>query len=339
MYDRIAVFIVVVVMVVVVLCLAKRTRRSLRRKIKRLLGIPFVSTLLVPLIAAAPPVILAATGEKKNFWPDWFWNPIRDFLVRHPAVATGMLLWPGGVIVLAYGGGWIRKRFIDLDELTTKEYALILRSLDEIDGSKMARFGKLAGDAQSPTIALNPDSIFQTITQPATQISAIINAIYLVFRLDAEAADPQNTGAICVTLARLKKNQFEMFEAWVPQTQAPSSSKPHLRRRDSAIERAAATRKPVIISNIARELKKHGEKRFCRGAAGSSDEGSIIAFPVFHQPTNDVPYVITIRSQHPGQYVPRLRDRYGILLQPFVIRISIEHSLALLKEYHGRRHK
>jgi hypothetical protein len=319
---------------------AKRARQSLRRKIKRLLGRRFVATLLVPLIAAIPPVILAATDEKKNFWPAWLWKLIRDFLTQYPALATAALVWPGVVIVLAYAGGWIRKRFIDLDELTATEYGLILRALDEIDGNKMARFGNLAADTQSATIAVNPDAIFQTITQPSIQIAAIISAIYLVFRLDAEATDPQNTGALCVTLARLKKSQFEKFEVWVPQTQAPSSSRQHLRRKESAIERAATTRKPVIVNDIARELKrKHGEKRFCAGAPGSSEDGSIIAFPVFHQPTNDVPYVITIRSQHPGHFVPRLRDRYAILLQPFVIRISIEHSLALLKEYHASGHK
>jgi hypothetical protein len=213
-----------------------------------------------------------------------------------------------------------------------------LRALDEIDGNKMGRFGNLAADTLSPTVAVNPDAIFQTITQPTTQITAIVNAIYLVFRLDAEATDPQDTGAICVTLARLKKGQFDRFEVWVPQHQAPNSSRQHLRRRDSAIERAAAARQPIIITDLGRELRKRGDKRFCRGAPGSSEEGSIIAYPVFHQPTNDVPYVITIRSQHLGHFIPRLKERYAILLQPFVIRISIEHSLALLKEYHHASH-
>jgi len=295
--------------------------------------------LLIPLIAAIPAVILAATDEKRNLWPTWLWQWLREFLQRHPPVATAALVWPGVVILLAYGGGWIRRRFIDLDELTAREYGLILGALDQIDGHKMGRFGSLAAETMSATVAVNPDGIFQTITQPSAQIAAIINGIYLVFRLDAEATDPQDTGAICVTLARLKKNQFNKFEVWVPQHKAPNSSLQELRNRDSAIEQAAAARSPVIISDIARELRKPGAKRFCKGAPGSSDEGSIIAYPVIHQPTGDVPYVITIRSQHPGQFTPRLRDRYSILLEPFALRISIEHSLALLKQYHANHHK
>jgi hypothetical protein len=106
---------IVFVLIVLVFWRARRVRQSLRRKIKRLLGRRVVSTLLIPLIAAVPPVILAATDEKKNYWPLWFWKWIRDFLQGHPAVATMALVWPAGVIILAFGGGWIRKRFIDLD--------------------------------------------------------------------------------------------------------------------------------------------------------------------------------------------------------------------------------
>src|SRR5205085_3227900 len=156
-----------------------------------------VLTLLIPLIAAIPLLVVAATDEKKNYWPPEIWQPTRAFLERHPGLITASLLWPIGVIVLAYAGGWIRKRFIDLDELTAKEYGLMLGALDDVAGNKMERFGRLAADTLSATAAVNPGAIFPHITQPGTQIAALLKGVYLVFLRDAEAADPYNPGTIC----------------------------------------------------------------------------------------------------------------------------------------------
>lgn len=316
-------------------CLCWVWRDRVRRKIKRLLGLRVVSTLLVPLAAAIPLLVLAITDEKKNYWPAPLWKSVRDFLDYYPWLTTAALLWPIIVIVAAYAGGWLRKRFIDLDEITAKEYGLILRALDEVAGHKMGRFGSLAADTVSPTASVNPSAIFQTITQPVAQVAALLNGIFLVFRLDAEAANPENPDTISVTLARLERGQFTSFEAWVPQHQPPNSTSQHLRRRDSAVERAAAQRKMLIIKDIKRELKKGTGKRFCPGAPGSSEDGSMIAFPIIHQATKDVPYVVCVRSQQSGHFSPRFKDRYATLLQPFAIRISIEHSLAILKDYHA----
>lgn len=311
-------------------------RRFIRRRLKRLLGFRWFTTLLIPLIAATPPIIVAMTDEQKNYWPTVFWQPIRQFLKDHPPLVTFALLWPVGFLLLAYAGGWIRKKFIDLDELTTKEYGLILRTLDEVAGNKMVRFGNLAADTRSATATVNAGAIFQTITQPTEQIRSLLNGIYLVFLLDAETANPQDPGTISVTLARMNKGQFEKFDGWVPQNRPPNSSQQHLRRRESAIHQAAKKRKPMIVKDIARELRKApADQRFCPGAPGSSEEGSIIAYPVIHQATSDVPYVITVRSENPNHFTPRLKERYHVLLQPFSIRISIEHSLDLLKQYHA----
>lgn len=329
-------FVICSAVAVLLLWLAWRTRRSIRRKLKRLLGFRWFTTLLIPLIAATPPVIIAMTDEKKNYWPTIFWQPIREFLKDHPPLVTFALLWPVGFLLLAYGGGWIRKKFIDLDELTTKEYGLILRTLDEVAGNKMVRFGNLAADTRSKTATVDAGAIFQTITQPTAQIIALLNGIYLVFLLDAETANPQAPGTISVTLAHMNKGQFEKFDGWVPQNRPPNSSQQHLRRRESAIHQAAKKRKPMIVKDIARELRKApADQRFCPGAPGSSEEGSIIAYPVIHQATNDVPYVITVRSENPNHFTPRLKARYDVLLRPFSIRISIEHSLELLKHYHA----
>ena len=317
------------------ICVLYRFRQPLRKRIKRLLGYRWVSTLFVPIIAVLPPVLVAATDEEKNYWPAAVWGPLRQFLAAHRPLATLALFWPVGVLLLAFGGGWIRKKFIDLDELTAKEYGLILRSLDEIAGNKMGRFGSLAADTFSATAAVDPDAIFQTITQPGTQISSLLNGIYLVFRLDAEAAEPNSSATICVTLARLHKGQFIDFEAWVPQHQPPTSKTRLLKNRESAIFYCATQRKPLIIGDLSKELKKRTGRRFAQGAPGSSEEGSIIAYPVIHQATNSVPYVITVRSQNRNHFSPRLKERYRILLQPFALRISIEHSLAVLKEYHA----
>jgi hypothetical protein len=310
-------------------------RQRVRRRIKHLLGHRWFSTLFIPVIAVLPPVLVAATDEQKNYWPSAIWSPLREFLRTHRPLATLALFWPVGVLLLAYGGGWIRKRFIDLDELTAKEYGLILRSLDEVAGNKMGRFASLAADTFSATASVDPKAIFQTITQPGTQISSLLNGIYLVFRLDAEAAEPHSPATICVTLARLHKGQFVDFEAWVPQHQPPTSKAQLLKNRESAIFYCATQRKPLIISDVSKELKKRTGRRFAQGAPGSPEEGSIIAYPVIHQATNSVPYVITVRSHTRNHFTPRLKERYRILLQPFALRISIEHSLAVLKEYHA----
>jgi hypothetical protein len=313
-----------------------RSRRWLRKKLKRLFGSRFVTTMAIPLIAVLPPLVITAADERHHLAPANFWANFRTWLNNNPAVATVAMFWPLGVICGGYLLVKVRERIGKLDELTAKEYGFVLHSVDNAAGQKMTRFGTAAERICRAEPDLAAADIFQTITQPAAQRVALVDGIYQIFRLDAESAEPGSGDLISVKLAVMRGGLFERFETWLPGDHAPNSNALQLRRPECAMTVAAQTREGLVIEDIAAELAKFTQRRFTQGAPGSSDQGSLIAFPVVHHPTNAVPYVVAVRSENQRHFKENQMARYRRLLRPFLIRMSIEHSLSLLKEYHAR---
>jgi hypothetical protein len=320
-----------VVLVVLWLC-----RRWLRKKVKRLLTSRLVTTVIIPLIAVIPVLMINASDERHHLWPSGFWTNFRSWLNVNPPVATIAFFWPIAVIFGGYVLGKVRERIAKLDELTAKEYGFVLHSIDNAAGQKMTRFANAAGRVCKPNPDLPPLDIFQTITQPIAQRAVLVDGIYQIFRLDAESAEAGSGDLVSVKLALIKSGMFERFETWLPGDHAPNSDATQLRRNDCSLSLVAKSREGIVIEDIKSELAKGANRRFTQGAAGSSDTGSLISFPVIHQATNDVPYVVTVRSENAHHFKVNQIARYKRLLRPFLIRISIEHSLSLLKEYHER---
>jgi hypothetical protein len=311
-------------------------RQWLRKKLKKWLASRFITTVVVPLVAVFPPLVVTASDEKRHLWPANLWNDLRIWLDTHPAVITVALFWPMALIFGAYLLSLARRRIIELDELTAKEYGFVLHTIDHAAGKRMNRFGDATARIFKTPPELEAHNIFQTITKPLDQRSTLIDGIYHVFRLDAESREARSGDFISVKLARMKNGLFAGFEAWLPADQSPNSGPEQLSSKECSLFRAAVTRAGIIIENIESELSKTTNRQFVAGALGSSVTGSLISFPVLHQPTHDVPYVVTVRSEKSGHFRENRRARYYALLRPFLIRISIEHSISLLKEYHER---
>jgi hypothetical protein len=315
-----------------------RSRRGLRRRLKRILAKPFLTSVLIPAAAAIPPLFVACSDEKHQVAPAEFWKWVREIFDWQPWIRTAAMFWPIVIVVAAYLLALFRRRYLDLDELTAKQYGFMLQSLDDTVGKKMKRFAEAAERIRQSPPALHPYDIFDTITQPQKQREALINGIYLVFRLEAESIDPGSGDSITVKLAKMDEGSlFTEFEFWLPADQAPYSTAAELRRSECALSIAASTGKPLVIEDINKELSKKRESKFVRGAKGSSEDGSLLVYPVVYRPTITVPYVICLRSERKGHFRVAMLPRYGILLQSFLKRISMEHSLSLLKEYHARR--
>jgi hypothetical protein len=313
-------------------------RRVVRRWLKELLASEVATKVVIPFVGALPPLVITASSidEKHHLWPAQVWTDLRNWLDANPAIATAAFFWPIGVILGAYLLGKVRQRLIKLDELTAKEYGFVLHSIDNAAGEKMRRFGDAARRVVAEPALLLPNQIFATITQPLDQRSALIDGIYQIFRLDAESTEPASGDLISVKLARMKGGMFDSFEAWLPADHAPNSGPAQLCTPECSLSVAAATREPVIIEDIERELSRSGTHQFTAGALGSSATGSLISFPIIHQPTDGVPYVVTVRSEKAMHFRDNWKGRYRALLRPFLTRISSEHSLSLLKEYHER---
>lgn len=319
---------------VAVLILAVILRKWLRKSVKKWLASRVITTVWIPLIAALPPLIVSAAGEKHHPWPAIHWKQLREWLDLHPFFITAALLWPLGIIFGAYLLNLLRGRIVD--ELTAKEYGFVLHSLDDAAGKKMKRFGDAYTRVTANPPKLKPSEIFQTIAQPRDQRSALVDGIYQIFRLDAESHEPGSGDDITVKLARMRTKSFETFEAWLPADQAPNSGPTELCAKECSLTLAANTGEPVIIENINSELAKKRKPRFVPGAPGSSATGSLISFPVIHPPTGDVPYVVTVRSAKASHFKEHRKNRYAALLRPFLFRIRSEHTLSLLKEHHER---
>lgn len=315
-------------------------RGPLRRHVKWLLGSSVFTTLMIPLIAALPPLGIAIASNENKFVPDSLKVTIRDWLSLHPLITATALVWPLTLIPLTYLGTWLKKSFAQIDDLTTKEYGLVLRAINEASGHRLKRLGKLEDELQRSPEKHAAHDFFAEVVNPEEQIVELLWGVYIVFQLEIDTAYPGERHLLRIALARMRNKRFEDFVSWLPESRRPSSSEEELGRKECALSCAAETKQIVIVSDIAKELrKKHRHRRFTKGSAGSSGEGSIIAYPIIGS-RGDVPYVLSIRSDKTKHFKQSMKPRYRILLDPFSIRLAIEHSLTVIREHqeHERHH-
>lgn len=284
----------------------------------------WVRYLLAPVLLGLPPAISTAFYSNQVFrlavleyFP--FSVLLLDYVV--PAIVLSAL-YPA--IVLAFSKSVIKRatsQSVDVDGLLA-----LLTTIDDIVGCKEQRFAKHCRNRQG----LTEQNAFRTITDPMQQIAEIVRGICNLF--NATRVN-KNRGLIRVTLAVIQDGQVIDIPVYFPRDEPVRAGLPVLNHEDSAIIAALRTRKIVIIENIENELKRPIRKRrFAASGHEQDDKGSLICFPVAHNGTNDIPYVISIHCDEPSYFKREFSELYEHSLQRFALRLSLEHSLLLLKE-------
>lgn len=286
----------------------------------------YVRIIIVPLFLVTPPALITALYSNEGLkeflrvYTPGIFNYIAP--IGHDHVLLFNLFVVAYPAVLLAFGGVIAKR-AESNGLSVTGLLSLLTSLDQIVGVKNIRFERQLNNNQ-----LTKENAFETITNPLLQISEIVRSICDFFNA---TRNEKSKPLIRVTLAVMKGSKIVDLPVFFPTDEPIRSSLPSLNSPQSAIVIAARTKKMVLISDISKELKKHVSKRkFVNTGNDVDNTGSIICFPI--RTISGVPYVVSIHCEEEGYFKDEFKDLYEHSLQRFALRMSVEHSLLMMKE-------
>lgn len=213
-------------------------------------------------------------------------------------------------------------------ELGRKECIAILSALNTVVSEKCRRFGD---NLKRSKICNNQNAsnIFFQITCPDQQIALLIEAVRTVFSyLD------ETNALFRVGILSIKNDRAEEWLAFSPTSHPPRTLPSELCAPSSCVSYAIKTKSIVVIQDIQKELSKRtkNQRRFMKGNTQRSDQGSQLCFPIIHPSSSSVEYVLTIAGNKKDCLIEKHAELYAWVLEHFVLRLSLEHNLILLKE-------
>ncbi len=281
---------------------------------------------------AVPAVLIVQVVKMNDVWQtsndiSAFWKGISGLIAEYVIV----------VIILAYVWRFASQFVMAVIEKYSKaEYSLdrddfifIETALSNVVDSKTARFldyVKQQGSKQK----LDAATTFLTITKPRDQIRLLTNAIYSVLSyFDKKYRKGQ---------ADFRVGLLEIVEGkpveWLEYKGAsgPALTPAELAEVDSTVMACIKARRPIFIHNIVKESKKAQNKRRYTELSEDTgaDMGSLVCYPVKYGYKNDIPYVITVKTDLKNHLKPD--GLYEWIIERFVNRMLLEHSLFILRE-------
>lgn len=289
----------------------------------------WIQYFIAPLLLSLPPLFLTKYVDNAKFHADVSakFPDIAEFLDRYyllpiilGSVYTG--------IVLAFAKSIMQR--VNTRGLNTDGLLILIKTLDGIVGLKDKRFGEHYKKRDQFT----KQKLFCEITQPHKQISEIVRGIWQLF--DVEKSKGTNN-LIRVVLAEIRNGQIIDTSLYFPTDEPVTAPIEVLNNDNSSLLTAYKTKKIVIIPNIKEELKKAPAKRKYVAAETDDDDGSLICYPVVHNPTKEIPFVISVHCDEKNYFKKEFSEIYKHSLQRFALRLSLEYSLLLIKEHHYGR--
>lgn len=213
-------------------------------------------------------------------------------------------------------------------ELSVEDILAILEALNVVVGDKSRRIGGEAKSSRSKQ-SIDPTATFLQITRPDQQIALLVAGLRSVFSyLDEENA------LFRVGLLKITDGVPDEWVAFSPESHPPRTPANQLSTPTSTVAQAIKSRSVVVVDDIQKELKKRtkDERRFLKGNTQPNEQGSQLCYPVVHSTSGNVEYVITVAANKKECLVERHAELYSWIIDHFVLRISLEHSLLILKE-------
>jgi len=230
----------------------------------------------------------------------------------------------------------IRKYAKPLVALDRDDFVMYEETLSTVLGTKRSRFRDYVHEQrQFPRI--DPGVTFLAITKPLDQIRLLTVAIHIMLSyLDRKYK--KGDADFRVGLVKINAGTPIQWLEYIGGSGSPSLSPEELASKDSALMQCLSTREPVVILDIAKERKKSQKRSYTSVSEEVATEGSLVCYPVKYntQSSNDIPYVITIKTDIKNNFEPYGLYKWAIDL--FVNRMVLEHSLVILREKaDGRR--
>jgi hypothetical protein len=209
--------------------------------------------------------------------------------------------------------------------------AILLKSLDNIVGSKEQRFSRYLMELRAAESSSNISHTFNAITQPAIQLKEIVQGIYAAMHALIQLESPGEKFTLKVNLAEMNNGLIEKIPFHYPSNHSIRTPERILNKPNSTIRISASSKSITIIESIKEELTKDSP-RFHPDPARIGEDGSLICYPIFYEKLNSVIFVVSIYSDQPFYFKNRFKSSYLELLRPFELRMKLEFSLLAIRE-------
>lgn len=233
---------------------------------------------------------------------------------------------------------WLRNKASSLVDAAPNGWSnapqIVLKTIDQIVGHKEQRFSKHvaevirtvdAGGAR-PTGA----NVFETITQPDSQINRLGEGIYTAFELLLRT-DEAPVPRIKVNIALLRGTQVVTILCQFPADRPVRSSPSQLSNRGSGICTAQRSQRIHIVSSTKIASAQRDGGFVDTGSGDASSDGSLICYPIGFLGNDDVSFVVSIYYPEKGVFEKRFAKQYAEVLFPFAVRLRLEYQLLRLK--------
>lgn len=205
----------------------------------------------------------------------------------------------------------------------------LFESLEQIVSGKAERFAQCANKAREPGRRIGPETVFLEITQPDQQIALLTQGIYTFFH----ALDTDDDVDFTVTVVAVENGQLDDWFYFWPHSAHPQTPIEELRQPDSTASHCLSTGRMVVIEDVDKEAQKGHSRRF-RPRPGQEPSrwdggGSLVCYPIRHN--REIPYVVTVYADKKNYFLNKKKDLYKWVFRHFQVRMSLEHSLLILR--------
>lgn len=303
--------------------------KKLCRNLVKLCESWFVKHLLRPVLFLLPPMLLTMVAVRQGLQAEVveFLGPAVGGLLNQSALLIILGTYLYVVLMKAIYAG-IKSYAKPEKELDVGDMVAILEALDIVVGDKAKRMG-MEAKRLSQVAGVCGVKTFRQVTRPDQQIPLLIRGIRGVF----EFMDTEKT-IFRVGLLRIEEGKPVDWYSFDPASHPPRTQAIALKAPTSTVSQCIKSRSIVVVDDIQKELSKKTKKqrRFVRGNTQDDDQGSQLCYPLIHPATGKVEYVVTIAGNRTNCLVARHSELYAWVISHFAVRLSVEHSLLMMKE-------
>jgi len=303
--------------------------KSLCREIVKVCESWLVKYIARPILFLGPPIFVSTLAVRDS---------LREDIVTYAGEGVGNFLNNSALIIIVgtylyvvlvkalYAA--IRSYAKPARQLETGDLFALIKAIDIVVGDKTKRFNSEAKHRGRQSDFCGRKTFLQ-ITRPDQQIPLLTAGVRSVF----EYMGSKDT-ALRVGLIKIENDKPVDWYSFDPASSPPRTPAADLGAPTSTVSRCIKARSIIVVENVAKELAKKtkGERRFMKGNFQEGDEGSQLCYPVIHPATNCVEYVITIAGNRASCLVEKHAELYAWVIEHFAVRITMEHSLLILRE-------
>lgn len=296
----------------------------------------FVKHLLIPILHIVPVWFLLAlmrakggastNGTPTNGAPTYFLDAVDYIQSNTIFVSLCVALY---LVVLHFLTTAPSKLSRPQGGVDIKGAMTLFQSLEHIVSGKAERFVQCANRACEPDSKISPDAVFMEITQPDQQIALLIQGIYTFF----QALDTDDDVEFTVSVVAIENGEIQDWFYFWPHSAPPQTPIEELRQPDSTASHCLNSGRMVVIEDVDKEAQKGHSRRFRPNPGEEPSKwdggGSLVCYPVRHNKT--IPYVITIYADKKRYFLNKKKDLYKWVFRHFQVRMSLEHSLLILR--------